>query len=98
MGRPVNFVQDNHSGSVRNVLRGLHYRIRQAQGKPVRIVQVEVFDVVVGIRKSSPTFGQWVGEILSGENKRQPWMREGFVVLSFKNARGAVRETAEGFP
>lgn len=63
IGRPVNFVQDNHCGSVRNVLRDLHCRIRQAQGKPVRIVPLEVFDLVVDIRKSSPTFGQWVSEI-----------------------------------
>ncbi len=86
IGRKVNFVQDNHSRSARNVLRGLHYQIRKPQGKLVRVVQGEVFDVVVDIRKSSPTFGQWVGEILSAENKRQLWVPEGFahgfVVLS----------------
>ena len=86
IGRPVSFVQDNHSRSVKNVLRGLHYQIQQPQGKLVRVVQGEVFDVAVDIRKSSPTFGQWVGEILSAENKRQMWVPEGFahgfVVLS----------------
>ena len=86
VGRHVNFVQDNHSRSVKNVLRGLHYQIEQAQGKLVRVVQGEVFDVAVDIRKSSPTFGQWVGEILSADNKRQMWVPEGFahgfVVLS----------------
>lgn len=86
IGRKVNFVQDNHSRSVKNVLRGLHYQIRQPQGKLVRVVQGEVFDVAVDIRKSSPTFGKWVGEILSAENKKQLWIPEGFahgfVVLS----------------
>ena len=86
IGRHVTFVQDNHSRSVKNVLRGLHYQIQQPQGKLVRVVQGEVFDVAVDIRKSSPTFGQWVGEILSAENKRQMWVPEGFahgfVVLS----------------
>lgn len=86
VGRSVNFVQDNHSRSARNVLRGLHYQIHQPQGKLVRAVQGEVFDVAVDIRKSSPTFGQWVGEILSADNKRQLWVPEGFahgfVVLS----------------
>ena len=86
IGRPAAFVQDNHSRSVKNVLRGLHYQIQQPQGKLVRVVQGEVFDVAVDIRKSSPTFGQWVGEILSAENKRQLWVPEGFahgfVVLS----------------
>lgn len=86
IGKSVQFVQDNHSRSARNVLRGLHYQIQQPQGKLVRVVQGEVFDVAVDLRKSSKTFGQWVGEILSAENKRQLWIPEGFahgfVVLS----------------
>lgn len=86
VGKPVTFVQDNHSRSVKNVLRGLHYQIQQPQGKLVRVVQGEVFDVAVDLRKRSKTFGQWVGEILSAENKRQLWIPEGFahgfVVLS----------------
>jgi dTDP-4-dehydrorhamnose 3,5-epimerase len=86
IGKKVNFVQDNHSYTVKNVLRGLHYQIQQPQGKLVRVVAGEVFDVAVDIRKSSPTFGTWVGEILSAENKKQMWVPEGFahgfVVLS----------------
>jgi dTDP-4-dehydrorhamnose 3,5-epimerase len=86
VGRSVNFVQDNHSRSARNVLRGLHYQIRQPQGKLVRVVAGSVFDVAVDLRRNSSTFGQWVGEILSGENKKQLWVPEGFahgfVVLS----------------
>jgi dTDP-4-dehydrorhamnose 3,5-epimerase len=74
----VHFVQDNHSRSAKGVLRGLHYQIQQPQGKLVRSVKGEVFDVAVDIRQSSPTFGRWVGEILSGENKRQLWIPEGF--------------------
>lgn len=80
------FVQDNHSKSVRGVLRGLHYQIQQAQGKLVRACEGEVFDVAVDIRKSSPYFGQWVGCLLSAQNKRQFWVpagfAHGFVVLS----------------
>lgn len=86
VGKPVNFVQDNHSRSVKNVLRGLHYQIRQPQGKLVRVVEGEVFDVAVDLRKNSATFGQWVGAHLSAENKHQLWVPEGFahgfVVLS----------------
>ncbi|MGH8854198.1 MAG: dTDP-4-dehydrorhamnose 3,5-epimerase [Telluria sp.] len=86
VGRKVNFVQDNHSKSAHNVLRGLHYQIRQSQGKLVRVVAGSVFDVAVDLRRSSPTFGQWVGELLSAENKLQMWVPEGFahgfVVLS----------------
>jgi dTDP-4-dehydrorhamnose 3,5-epimerase len=86
IGRDVQFVQDNHSRSGKYVLRGLHYQIRQAQGKLVRVMMGEVFDVAVDIRRSSPTFGQWVGVTLSGQNKRQLWIPEGFahgfIVLS----------------
>jgi dTDP-4-dehydrorhamnose 3,5-epimerase len=77
-GLDVNFVQDNHSKSARNVLRGLHYQINQPQGKLVRVIAGEVFDVAVDIRRNSMTFGRWVGEILSGDNKRQLWMPSGF--------------------
>jgi dTDP-4-dehydrorhamnose 3,5-epimerase len=80
------FVQDNHSRSARNVLRGLHYQIKQPQGKLVRVISGEVFDVAVDIRKRSPTFGKWVGVNLSAENKRQVWVppgfAHGFLVLS----------------
>ena len=72
------FVQDNHSRSAKNVLRGLHYQIRQPQGKLVRVIAGEVFDVAVDIRRSSPTFGKWVGEILSADNKRILWIPQGF--------------------
>jgi dTDP-4-dehydrorhamnose 3,5-epimerase len=75
---PVRFVQDNHSRSANKVLRGLHYQIRQPQGKLVRVVHGEVFDVAVDIRRSSPTFGKWVGAVLSAENKRQMWVPPGF--------------------
>lgn len=79
IGRQVTFVQDNHSKSSKGVLRGLHYQLPpMAQGKLVRVVQGEVFDVAVDIRKSSATFGQWVGVHLSAENKRQLWVPEGF--------------------
>ena len=85
-GLTRDFVQDNHSKSARNVLRGLHYQIEQAQGKLVRVVEGEVFDVAVDIRRASPTFGRWVGVHLSAENKKQLWVPEGFahgfVVLS----------------
>lgn len=78
-GLDVDFVQDNHSKSQKGVLRGLHYQLPpKAQGKLVRVVQGEVFDVVVDIRRSSPTFGRWVGEILSAENKKQFWIPPGF--------------------
>lgn len=78
LGKDVDFVQDNHSRSVQGVLRGLHYQIAQPQGKLVRVVSGEVVDVAVDLRKSSPTFGQWVAEILSAENKRMFWVPEGF--------------------
>ena len=86
VGREVRFVQDNHSLSARNVLRGLHYQVRQPQGKLVRVTAGEVYDVAVDLRRSSPTFGRWVGERLSAENRRMFWIPEGFahgfVVLS----------------
>lgn len=85
-GIPANFVQDNHSKSARGVLRGLHYQIRQPQGKLVRVVAGAIFDVVVDMRKSSPFFGRWVGAELSAENRRQMWVppgfAHGFVVIS----------------
>jgi dTDP-4-dehydrorhamnose 3,5-epimerase len=79
VGRKVDFVQDNHSISTRGVLRGLHYQLAPApQGKLVRVVAGEVYDVVVDLRRSSPTFGQWVGESLSAGNRRMMWVPEGF--------------------
>lgn len=78
IGQKVNFVQDNHSRSSKGVLRGLHYQIQKPQGKLVRVVEGKVFDVAVDLRKSSPTFGQWVGELLSADNKHQLWVPEGF--------------------
>ena len=77
-GLNLNFVQDNHSRSVKGVLRGLHYQIQQPQGKLVRVVRGSVFDVAVDIRKGSPTFGKWVGVELSEENHRQLWVPAGF--------------------
>ncbi len=78
VGRSVEFVQDNHSSSARGVLRGLHYQLPHPQGKLVRVVLGEVFDVAVDLRRGSATFGRWVGEVLSAENKRQLWIPEGF--------------------
>ncbi|GMM89475.1 dTDP-4-dehydrorhamnose 3,5-epimerase [Vibrio fortis] len=77
-GKPTKFVQDNHSKSKKGILRGLHYQTVNTQGKLVRVVSGEVFDVAVDIRKGSPTFGKWVGEYLSADNKRQLWIPEGF--------------------
>jgi dTDP-4-dehydrorhamnose 3,5-epimerase len=85
-GVDAQFVQDNHSKSAKGVLRGLHYQIQHAQGKLVRVVRGSVFDVAVDLRKSSPTFGRWMGVELSGDNHRQLWVppgfAHGFVVLS----------------
>lgn len=78
IGCRLPFVQDNHSRSTRNVLRGLHYQSRHVQGKLVRVIQGEVFDVAVDIRGKSPTYGDWVAQILSEDNKRQLWVPEGF--------------------
>lgn len=77
-GIPFDFVQDNHSKSQQGVLRGLHYQLQQTQGKLVRVIAGEIFDVAVDIRKSSPTFGKWVGEFLSAENKKLLWVPPGF--------------------
>lgn len=86
LGITQNFVQDNHSRSSKNVLRGLHFQITKPQGKLVRVVRGEVFDVAVDIRKNSPTYGQWAGVLLNEDNKRQFWvppgLAHGFVVLS----------------
>jgi len=86
VGREVRFVQDNHSASGRGVLRGLHYQVKQPQGKLVRVVAGEVYDVAVDLRRSSPTFGRWVGERLSAANRRMMWVpigfAHGFLVLS----------------
>ncbi len=87
IGRKINFAQDNHSKSLKGVLRGLHYQLPpKAQGKLVRVIRGEIYDVVVDVRKASPTYGQWVGEFLSAENKKQMWIPEGFahgfIVLS----------------
>ncbi|HVO20906.1 MAG TPA: dTDP-4-dehydrorhamnose 3,5-epimerase [Anaeromyxobacter sp.] len=86
LGRPLDFVQDNHSVSVRHVLRGLHYQLPHPQAKLVRVVRGEVFDVAVDLRRASPTFGRWVGETLSAENRLQMFLPEGlahgFLVLS----------------
>ena len=79
VGKKINFVQDNHSKSKRGVLRGMHYQISpMPQGKLVRVIEGEVFDVAVDLRQSSPTFGKWVGEIISSDNKKQIWIPEGF--------------------
>jgi dTDP-4-dehydrorhamnose 3,5-epimerase len=87
-GIATQFVQDNHSSSSQWVLRGLHYQLRQTQGKLVRVTQGEVFDVAVDVRRSSPTYGQWVGEYLSGSNRRMMWVpagfAHGFLVMSDK--------------
>ena len=72
------FVQDNHSRSAKGILRGLHYQMKNTQGKLVRVISGEVFDVAVDLRKSSPTFGKWVGEVLSEKNRRMLWVPEGF--------------------
>lgn len=77
-GLPTEFVQDNHSGSKQGILRGLHYQLKQSQGKLVRVVVGEVFDAAVDLRKSSPTFGKWTGTVLSAENRREMWVPPGF--------------------
>ncbi|NLP61653.1 dTDP-4-dehydrorhamnose 3,5-epimerase [Paraburkholderia sacchari] len=97
----VEFVQDNHSRSAKGVLRGLHYQVQHAQGKLVRVVEGEVFDVAVDIRRSSPNFGKWVGVNLSAENHRQLWVppgfAHGFVVIS-ESAQFLYKTTDYWFP
>ncbi|MFM0248070.1 dTDP-4-dehydrorhamnose 3,5-epimerase [Paraburkholderia sediminicola] len=101
VGSDVVFVQDNHSRSAKGVLRGLHYQIHHTQGKLVRVVEGEVFDVAVDIRKSSPNFGKWVGVTLSVKNHRQLWVppgfAHGFVVLS-DSAQFLYKTTDYWFP
>jgi dTDP-4-dehydrorhamnose 3,5-epimerase len=96
-GCSVNFVQDNHSHSARHVLRGLHYQIRQPQGKLVRVVSGAIWDVAVDLRMRSPTFGQWVGHMLSADNKHMLWIppgfAHGFVVLS--NSADCLYKTSD---
>jgi len=95
-GQRVNFVQDNHSRSARGVLRGLHYQIRQPQGKLVRVSAGAIFDVVVDLRRSSPFFGRWVGVELSAENRRQLWIPSGFAhgfVVTSENAEVQYKTT-----
>ena len=97
-GNTLAFVQDNHSKSVKGVLRGLHYQLApRAQGKLVRVVQGEVFDVAVDIRKGSPTFGQWVGEVLSADNKKQLWIPPGFAhgFLTLSNTAEFLYKTTD---
>ncbi|MDD9209933.1 dTDP-4-dehydrorhamnose 3,5-epimerase [Aeromonas dhakensis] len=102
VGRAIEFVQDNHSRSSQGVLRGLHYQLApHAQGKLVRCVVGEVFDVAVDIRKGSPTFGQWVGVNLSAQNKRQLWIPEGFAHGFYtltENAEFLYKTTEYYFP
>ena len=98
VGKKINFVQDNHSKSVKGVLRGLHYQLPpKAQGKLVRATQGEVFDVAVDLRQSSPTFGKWVGEVLSGDNKKQLWIPEGFAhgFVTLSNTAEFLYKTTE---
>lgn len=100
-GCNADFVQDNHSRSAKNVLRGLHYQIQHPQGKLVRVTRGEVFDVAVDIRKNSPTFGKWVGEILSEDNKRQMWIPEGFAhgfVVTSETAEFLYKTTDYWYP
>lgn len=101
LGLDVDFVQDNHSKSQRGVLRGLHYQIQHPQGKLVRVVAGEVFDVAVDLRKLSPTFGKWVGFTLSSENKRLAWIPPGFAhgfVVTSEAAEFLYKTTDYWFP
>ena len=96
-GIDANFVQDNHSRSARNVLRGLHYQLKQAQGKLVRVVAGEVFDVAVDLRSSSPRYGRWAGIHLSAENKRMLWIPAGFAhgFLALRDATEVLYKTTD---
>ena len=101
LGLEANFVQDNHSKSQRGVLRGLHYQIQHPQGKLVRVVAGEVFDVAVDLRRSSPAFGQWVGFTLSSENKRLAWIPPGFAhgfLVTSSSAEFLYKTTDYYFP
>ncbi|MGI4857963.1 MAG: dTDP-4-dehydrorhamnose 3,5-epimerase [Janthinobacterium lividum] len=101
IGHEVNFVQDNHSKSAQHVLRGLHYQIQHPQGKLVRVIEGEVFDVAVDLRRQSASFGQWVGVHLSAENKRQLWVPEGFAhgfVVLTASAEFLYKTTDYWFP
>ena len=100
-GLSLNFVQDNHSRSARGVLRGLHYQIEHPQGKLVRVTQGEVFDVAVDLRRSSPSFGKWVGVQLSADNKRQLWIPPGFAhgfVVTSESAEFLYKTTDYWYP
>ena len=100
-GLSVDFVQDNHSKSAQGVLRGLHYQIQHAQGKLVRVVQGEVFDVAVDLRKGSPTFGRWVGERLSADNHKLVWIPPGFAhgfVVTSESAEFLYKTTDYWYP
>lgn len=96
IGKHVSFVQDNHSCSSKNVLRGLHYQIRQPQGKLVRVIAGIVFDVAVDLRKGSPTFGRWVGDVLSAENRKQIWVLEGVCPRICRDV-GACRSPVQNY-
>jgi len=95
------FVQDNHSSSARGVLRGLHYQIKHPQGKLVRVIRGQVFDVAVDLRRGSPNFGKWAGATLSGENRRQLWIPEGFghgFVVTSESAEVLYKTTDYWYP
>ena len=96
-GIHLSFVQDNHSKSCKGVLRGLHYQIKKAQGKLVRVIDGEIYDVAVDLRKSSQFFGKWVGELLSSENKRQLWVPAGFAhgFLTISNSAQVLYKTTD---
>ena len=100
-GQNATFVQDNHSRSIKGVLRGLHYQVQHPQGKLVRVTQGEVFDVAVDLRRSSPSFGKWVGMVLSADNKRQLWIPPGFAhgfVVTSESAEFLYKTTDYWYP